>query len=91
MLFRSINTVVGVYFVHLLKIKFDLRVIGQAVFSSGMMAISIMLVKNYVKGELFSLICSVCIGSIIYIVMNILLKNQLVMDAAIIIRKKLSK
>lgn len=86
-----INTVVVMYFVHLLKIKFDWRVIGQAAFSSGVMAISIMFVKNYVKGNLFSLICSVCTGIVIYVVMNVLLKNQLVMDAAIIIRKKLSK
>ena len=65
--------------------------IVQAAFSSGVMAISIMFVKNYVKGNLFSLICSVCTGIVIYVVMNVLLKNQLVMDAAIIIRKKLSK
>ena len=84
-----INIVVGMYFVRLLRIKFDWRAIGQAMFSSGIMAISIILVKKYVKGNLLSFVCSVSIGTVIYVVMNLLLKNQLVRDAVRIIRRKL--
>lgn len=86
-----INIVVGMYFVRLLRIKFDWRVIGQAAFTSGIMAISIILVKKYAKGNLLSFFCSVSIGTVIYVVMNLLLKNQLVRDAVRLIRRKLAR
>lgn len=73
-----INIVVGVYFARRLKIRYEWLAVIQAVLSSGVMAVSIYLIKCFVEGLLLSFICCVIVGVLVYMIANIILKNQFV-------------
>lgn len=86
-----INVVECIYFARLLKIKYDWQVIEQAALSSGIMVVILVIAKNFSNGTILSFICCVSIGIVVYASVNIILKNQFIMDAVSIMRKKLSK
>lgn len=86
-----INGVVGVYFARLLKIKYNWKVIRQAVICSGVMAICIVLVKHLINETLWTFLGCVIIGITVYVAMNIILKNQLIAETVTLMRRKLSK
>ena len=86
-----INVVEGLYFTHLLKLKFDWQVIKQAVLSSGIMGAILAVTKFFANGTILSFIFSVSIGIVVYISMNILLKNRFTMNAVYVIQKKMMK
>lgn len=86
-----INVVECVYFTRLLNIKYDLHVIGQAVLSSGIMGVSLVFAKRFANGTFLSFGCCVIVGIVVYVSMNVLFKNQFVMDVVAVMRKKLFK
>ncbi len=86
-----INVLECVYFTRLLKIKYEWNVIGQSVLSSGLMGISLVLAKNFSNGTVYSFAGCVGIGIVVYVGVNIIIKNRFLMDALLIMRKKFSK
>ena len=86
-----INVLECMYFTRLLKIKYEWKVIGQSLLSSGIMGVSILFAKNFLNGTIYSFVGCVCIGIAVYVCMNIMIKNQFIMDALSIMCKKNSK
>lgn len=86
-----INVVECVYFTRLLKMKYNWTVIGEAVLSSGIMGASLVFAKNYGNRTIFSFCCCIVVGVVVYVSMNVLFKNQFVMEAITVVRKKQTK
>lgn len=86
-----INIVECVYFTRLLKMKYNWTVIGEAVLSSGIMGASLVLAKNIGNVTIISFCCYILVSVVVYVSMNVLLKNQFVMEAIAVVRKKQMK
>ena len=86
-----INILECVYFARRLQIKYEWNVIGQSIFSSGIMGASLFIAKRFSNGTIISFVCCVGIGLLVYLCVNMANKNQFLTDAVLIIRKKFSK
>ena len=84
-----INILESVYFARKLKLHYDLKAIWQAMVGTSAMSVSILLPKHLMKNLLLSFICSVLVGIITYVSMNILTRNQLTMDTLVMLKKKM--
>lgn len=84
-----INLLEGIYFYRLLKLEFDWRSLGQAIFSALVMGLSIMALKMIMPASIVEFVCCVVIGVCLYVGMNVVLKNQFTLNAIDSIKRKI--
>lgn len=84
-----INVFESICFARKLRLHYDLNALWQAIVGTCAMSVSILLLKCLMKNPLLSFICSISVGIITYVSMNILIRNQLTMDVLAMLKKKI--
>lgn len=83
-----INLVEGIYFKRKLRLRYDMQAIWQAILSTAVMGVCILLVKRVAGTSALAFVFCIISGVCAYAAMNILLKNSLTLEALAIIRNK---
>lgn len=78
---ESLVTLISFYYANkLLKIKFEPKIIYTACFSCFVMTLVLLCIKNVGGESLLKMIVELIIGGVTYIVINVILKNPIIID-----------
>ena len=75
-----INSVAILYYTKKLRVSYKNGVILQAILAAAIMSICTVVLRRLMGQSIFALICCICTGAMVYLLINVAMRNELAID-----------
>ena len=87
----AINIIELLYIKRKLELSYKWKPIVHALFCSAIMAVVVIVLNNWIDNMMISLVCCVPVGFLVYVIINLLIKNSLTLEVIAVLKKRIRR